>query len=92
MTIKLDDLRAQLRGDKPAAEKPKAARLKPRFANVKVQLSGADGNAFLILGRVAKAMREAGVTDAEIEEYRDEAQDSDYDNLLRVTMLWVDVS
>ncbi len=53
---------------------------------VEVRLVGEDGNAFSILGRVSKAMRRAGWTQAEVEEYIAEATSGNYDNLLRITM------
>lgn len=61
-----------------------------RYA-VAVQLSGMDGNAYSILGRVRRALREAGATNDEISEYFNEATSGDYDHLLRVTMNWVEV-
>lgn len=64
----------------------------PRFPNVTVQLSGEDGNAFFIMGRVAAALRKAGVSAEQIAEYRRVAMSGDYDNLLRVTMQWVETS
>lgn len=62
-----------------------------KFPEVTVPLVGEDGNAFAIMGRVHKALRRAGVPPEQIEEYRKEATSGDYDNLLRVTMAWVDV-
>lgn len=56
--------------------------------NVRVKLVGEDGNAFAILGRVRKALREAGHQDL-ADEYLKEAQSGDYSNLLRVTMEYV---
>lgn len=57
-----------------------------------VQLTGHDGNAFAIMGAVSQALRRAGVDKAEIDTYVDEATAGDYDNLLRVTMRWVNVA
>lgn len=57
-----------------------------KFPNVEVQLSDEDGNAFSIISRAARAMRQAGIDDAEIEAYRQAAMSGDYDNVLRVTM------
>lgn len=62
----------------------------PRY-DVEVQLSGEDGNAFAILGRVQNALREAGADKAELEEFFDAATDGDYDHLLRTCMKWVNV-
>lgn len=58
----------------------------------KLKLVGHDGNAFSIMGRVVKALRKAGYTPAEIQQYRDEATAGDYNTLLAVTMNWIDES
>lgn len=63
-----------------------------KYPDVHVQLSGTDGNAFAIMGKVADALRRAGVPDNEVIEYRAESMSGDYDNLLRVAMRWVEVS
>lgn len=63
-----------------------------KYPNVKVQLVGQDGNAFVIIGRVSKELRRAGATDEEIKAYQDEAMNGNYDNVLQTTMRWVDVS
>ena len=54
-----------------------------------VPLVGEDGNAYAILGRVARALKRAGVSKEEIAEFRDEATSGDYDNLLRTVLAWV---
>ena len=56
----------------------------------KVALVGEDGNAFAIMGRVSKALRRAGADNEYIDKYREEATSGDYDNLLCVTMNYVD--
>lgn len=63
-----------------------------KFPHVSVQLTGKNGNAFVILGLVANAMRRAGVPDTDIKAFREEAMQGDYDHLLRVCMKTVDVS
>lgn len=63
----------------------------PKYPNIKVQLTGEDGNAFSVIGRTARALRRAGVPDAEVDEFRDEAMAGDYDNVLQTAMKWVDV-
>jgi hypothetical protein len=55
-----------------------------------VQLVGTDGNAFAIMGKVARALRQAGRPDL-VKPYMDEATSGDYDHLLQVTMKYVDV-
>ena len=59
---------------------------------VSVQLTGEDGNAFAIMGAVGAAMRKAGWSKEEREEYMTEAMSGDYDALLRTTMRYVEVS
>lgn len=64
----------------------------PRYQNIDVRLTGSDGNAFMVLGKVGGAMRRAGVPNAEIERFHTEATSGDYDHLLRTCMAWVNVS
>jgi hypothetical protein len=60
-----------------------------KYPNVKVRLTGRDGNAFAIMGAVSMALRLADVSKEEIAEYRKESTAGDYDNLLRVADRWV---
>lgn len=55
-----------------------------------VALIGEDGNAFAILSRVRRALRDAGASDEYVERYVREATSGDYDRLLAVTMEYVD--
>lgn len=64
----------------------------PKYPEVKVKLTGEDGNAFSIIGRVARELRRDGVSADEITKFRDEAMSGDYDNVLRTAMRWVEVS
>ncbi len=57
-----------------------------KFPEIEVELSGQDGNAFLVIGRVCKAMRRGGVDAEDITAYTEKAKSGDYDNLLQVTM------
>ena len=60
-----------------------------KYPNVHVALEGEDGNAFFIIGRVRRAMRQAGIAVSELDAYREQAMAGDYDHLLRTTMEWV---
>jgi hypothetical protein len=62
-----------------------------KYPRVEVTLSGSDGNAFAVMGKVSEALRRAGVPREEIDQYKAEAMSGDYDNLLQVTMQWVEV-
>ena len=59
--------------------------------DITVELSGIDGNAFSIMGAVTKAMRRAGVSREEQDQYFKEARSGDYNQLLATTMEWVEV-
>ena len=52
-------------------------------------LLNVDGNAFSIMGYVARALKREGLEDKE-EQYRREAMKGDYENLLSVSMDWID--
>jgi len=60
--------------------------------DIEVQLSGNDGNAFAIMGAVRSALKKAGATPQELEQYQEESMSGDYDNLLRVASQWVNVA
>ncbi len=63
----------------------------PKYPDIHVQLSGEDGNAFAIMGRVKTALRRAGADQEYIDRYLSEATSRDYDHLLVVSMGYVDV-
>ena len=65
---------------------------KPKYPHVEVKLVGCDGNAFLILGRVTRAMRRQGMGDGEVDAFMTEAMSGDYDHLLATASRWVAVS
>lgn len=64
----------------------------PLYPDVEVQLTGLDGNAFVLMGAVSKALRRAGAVPEEIIRFRDEATSGDYDHLLQTCMRWVRTS
>ena len=62
-----------------------------KYPDVKVKLVGEDGNAFLILGKVSRALRRAHVPAHEIESFMLEATSGSYDHLLSICMDWVSI-
>ena len=56
-----------------------------------VQLIGQDGNAFAIMGKIQQALRRGGADKQYIDQYMNEAMSGNYDNLLVVSMKYVDV-
>jgi len=63
----------------------------PRYPNIAVQLPGQDGNAFALIGKIARALRGAGIAADEVKEFRTECMSGDYDQVLQICMKWVDV-
>ena len=62
-----------------------------KYPEIEVQLTGQDGNAFMIIGRVARELRRAGVSSEEIKEFQSEATSGDYDHVIQTAMAWVNV-
>jgi hypothetical protein len=56
-----------------------------------LQLSGEDGNAFFMISRGRLALQRAGYSDAEVQEFTDEAESGDYDNVLQTMFKWFNV-
>ena len=56
-----------------------------------VKLTGHDGNAFSIMGRVKKALMQAGADKEYVDKYLKEAISGDYDHLLVVSMEYVNI-
>ena len=63
----------------------------PKYPDVTVKLTGEDGNAMNIMGKVAGAIRKAGASQADIASFYEEAMSGDYDNVLQTAMRWVNV-
>ena len=59
---------------------------------IKLELSGLDGNAYALMGSFSRQARKEGWSKDEIEMVMTECRSGDYDNLLRVTMDWVNVA
>lgn len=64
----------------------------PKFPHIEVNLVGQNGNAFVIMGLVIRALRKGKVAESDITTYREEATHADYDHLLRITMQTVNVT
>lgn len=62
-----------------------------KYPDIVVRLTGIDGNAFSVMGAVAREMKRAGLSDQEIADWRAEAMSGDYDHLLQSAMKTVNV-
>ena len=66
---------------------------RPRFGAAHAYLSGTDGNVFFLMAACTRALREAGATKAERDEFSQEVMaSSSYDEALQVMARWVNVS
>lgn len=63
----------------------------PKYPRITVQLSGKDGNAFVILGKISRELRRNGISKEEIDSFYKEATEGNYDHLLQMYMRWVSV-
>lgn len=59
--------------------------------DVKVKLTGTDGNAFAIMGKVSTALKRGGHADLVVE-FQKEAMSGDYDHVLITCMSYVHVT
>lgn len=74
----------EARNDVPVEAKP------TEFVKPVVTLVGTDGNAFSIIGKVARALKQAGFPD-KAQEFQAEAMKGDYDHLLQTAMTYAEV-
>lgn len=64
-----------------------------RYPDVTVQLAGQDGNVFMIIGGVRKALRRAGVPQADLDGFTADVMAAEsYDAALVTVMRWVTVA
>ena len=66
--------------------------MQSKYSNVCVALLGEDENAFAIVERVQRAMREAGVPAAEVKAFTVEACSGDYYHLLETVLRTVETT
>ena len=74
-----------------ASKAPAPRKAGCRYPAVKVRLSGGDGNAFVIMGRVLRALKEAGVPAKEQNLFCKQAMSGSYLELLATCCKWVQV-
>lgn len=64
----------------------------PEEKKTPLKLSGANGNAFMVMALAQCAAKKAGWSDMKIAAYARDARSGDYDHLLQVTMEYFNVS
>jgi len=63
----------------------------PKYPHISVTFTGADGNAFALLGLCRRAARQANLPQEEIDAFYAEATSGDYDHLIQTCMRWFTV-
>jgi hypothetical protein len=63
-----------------------------KYPDISVKLTGCNGNAFAVMGKVGRALRLAKVSSVEIAAFYEDARSGDYNNMLMTCISWVDVS
>jgi len=63
----------------------------PKYPEAVVKLTGEDGNAVLMVARTQKALKQAGVPQEELDEFRNEALSGDYSTVLSTCDRWATV-
>ncbi len=56
-----------------------------------VKLIGEDGNAFAIIGRISKALKQAGADGEYIRKFHEEAMSGNYDKVLQTAMKYANM-
>ena len=72
---------------RPSAQPPTG----PRYPDVVVKLTGANGNALNVVGMTRRALDRHGVSDDVVESYVRQALSGNYDKVLSTTLEWVTV-
>lgn len=62
-----------------------------KYPYIEVELTGADGNVFNLLGICTKAMKKAGLSKEEINNFVNESTSGTYDDFLRTCQNWFEV-
>ena len=57
-----------------------------------VQLTGEDGNAFFIIGKVRKALRDSGASSEYINQFMEDSMSGDYDHVLQTVFKYAEVN
>ncbi len=63
----------------------------PKYPNITVKLTGTDGNAYAIIGRVNNALIAAGIDKDERDLFKKEAMQGNYDQVIVAAFQWVNI-
>ncbi len=65
--------------------------MEEKYPDITVKLTGADGNAYNILGLMNRALISGGVSVKERDAFKEEATSGDYDHVIQTCFKWVNV-
>ena len=62
-----------------------------KYPEIDVQITGQNGNAFIILSCVTTALKNNGISQEELDKFFNEATSGNYDHLIQTCCEWVNV-
>ena len=65
--------------------------MRPMFESVEIDISGPDGNAYVIMGIVASCLKQFGMTAFEVNNVLHDMMSGDYEHLLEVASKYVKI-
>ena len=63
-----------------------------KYPEIEVRLTGTDGNAFAVIGKVRRELKRGGVSTEEVSAFTEAATAGDYNHVLMTCMKWVEVN
>ena len=66
--------------------------MKPLFSSISIDITGPQGNAYVIMGIVSDCLRQAGYTDFEVNNVLHDMMSKDYEHLLDVASKYVTIN
>ena len=63
----------------------------PKYPEIVVNLSECDGNAYMLMAKVRKALKRGGISEDEQNAFTEEAKSGDYFNVIDTCEKWVTV-
>ena len=62
-----------------------------KYPEIDVQITGQNGNSFIILSCVITALKNNGISQEECDKFFNEATSGNYDNLIQTCCEWVNI-
>jgi hypothetical protein len=63
----------------------------PKYPNITIKLTGTNGNAFAVMGKVTRALKQNNISKEIQDKFFEEATSGDYNHVLQTCMDYVEV-